>query len=175
MKEGGLSKCNMTRRDILKTAACAGIAAAGAGMSSNTYAFSKIYPQIKVAGIKDMKAGRQIEFDYPVYGKKAVIIDMGCAVEGGIGQNKSIVAYSMSCTHLGCTVSFDAETGMLMCGCHQSLYDPKRSGKVLGGPAPSSLPMVTLNIDKKGDIYAIGVAGLLYGMRNNLLDAEEVK
>jgi hypothetical protein len=35
--------------------------------------------------------------------------------------------------------------------------------------------MISLEIDKNGDIYAAGVAGLIYGLRNNLLDGEEVK
>jgi hypothetical protein len=36
--------------------------------------------------------------------------------------------------------------------------------------------MVSLDIDSStGDIFAVGVAGLIYGLRNNLLDGKEVK
>jgi hypothetical protein len=36
--------------------------------------------------------------------------------------------------------------------------------------------MVSLEIDEStGDIYAVGVAGLIDGLRNNLQDGEEVR
>jgi len=66
----------------------------------------------------------------------------------------------------------DKESGMLVCECHQSVYDPKQSGKVIEGPAPNSLPMVALEADKNGDIYAVGVAGLIYGLRKQSFGRE---
>ncbi len=177
VKEKELSQENsMTRRKLLKTAGCAGAAALLIGGLNDkaSAAFSKgTYPQIKIANLRDLQAGRTIKFDYPLIGRKNVLIDLGCVVEGGIGPNKSIVAYSQFCTHLGCSVGFEWENGMLVCECHQTVYDPKRSGLVVEGPAPNSLPMVSLDIDNAtGDIYAVGVAGLIYGLRNNLLDGE---
>lgn len=158
----------------------AGIAAAGAavlisGLKGKARASNGTYPQVKVSNIKDLKPGKAVKFDYPLVGRKNILIDLGCAVEGGAGANKSVVAYSSFCTHLGCGVDMDKESGMLVCECHQSVYDPKQSGKVVEGPAPNSLPMLALEVDKNGDIYAVGVAGLIYGLRNNLLDGEEVK
>ncbi|MBI5055125.1 MAG: arsenate reductase (azurin) small subunit [Nitrospirae bacterium] len=177
MKESELQNEDVTRRSILKTA---GIAAAGAavlisGLKGKARASNGTYPQVKVSNIKDLKPGKAVKFDYPLVGRKNILIDLGCAVEGGAGANKSVVAYSSFCTHLGCGVDMDKESGMLVCECHQSVYDPKQSGKVVEGPAPNSLPMLALEVDKNGDIYAVGVAGLIYGLRNNLLDGEEVK
>ncbi len=169
----------MSRRKLLKTAGCAGAAALLiSGLGSEAAASSKyrVYPQVKIANLRDIRAGRLIKFDYPLIGRKNILMDMGCVVEGGAGPNKSIVAYSMFCSHLGCSVEMDRGKGMLVCECHQSVYDPKRSGRVVEGPAPTSLPMVSLEIDgPTGDIYAVGVAGLIYGLRNNLLDGQEVR
>ncbi len=173
-------KKSISRRKLLKTAGCAGAAVvaltsglsgkAGAALSSGTY------PQTKIANLRDLQVGRSIKFDYPLVGRKNLLVDLGCVVEGGAGPRKSVVAYSTFCSHLGCAVEMEQESGMLVCECHQTIYDPKRSGRVIEGPAPSNLPMVTLDIDNStGDIYATGVAGLIYGLRNNLLDGEEVR
>ena len=167
----------MSRRKLLKTAGCVGAAALVVGGLADKAAAAGngIYPQVKVANLRDLRAGRSVKFDYPLIGRKNIIMDMGCNVEGGVGPDKSIVAYSMFCSHLGCGVDMDWEKGKMICECHQSVYDPKRSGRVVEGPAPGSLPMVALNVDSStGDIYAAGVAGLIYGLRNNLLDGEEV-
>lgn len=166
----------ISRRKILKAAGCAGASAIIAGgTTGSTAATNKVYPQVKVANIRDLGAGRIVEFDYPLIGRKSIIMDIGCNVEGGVGPNSSIVAYSKFCTHLGCGVEFDRERGNLVCECHQTEYDPKRSGKIIQGPAPNSLPKIFLRVDSStGDIYAIGAAGLIYGLRNNLLDGEEV-
>ncbi|MBI5664705.1 MAG: arsenate reductase (azurin) small subunit [Nitrospirae bacterium] len=167
----------MTRRRILKTACIAGAGAAVliSGLKGKADASGKTYPQVKVVNVKDIKPGKPVKFDYPLVGRKNILINCGCNAEGGIGTDKSIVAYSSFCTHLGCGVDMDKESGMLVCECHQSVYDPKQSGKVVEGPAPCSLPMVSLEVDKNGDIYAVGVAGLIYGLRNNLLEGEGVK
>ncbi len=167
----------MTRRKILKAACCAGAVAAVSmtALKSRADAASETYPQVKVGNIKNLPAGKTLKFDYPIVGRKNILVNLGCSVEGGVGPGNSIVAYSTFCTHLGCSVDLDKDSGMLVCECHQTVYDPKKSGFVVEGPAPNSLPMISLDIDKNGDIYAVGVAGLIYGLRNNLLDGEVVK
>ncbi len=164
----------MTRRTILKAACCAGAVAAVA-LSGKAEAAKETYPQVKVGNIKNLPAGKTLKFDYPLVGRKNILMNLGCSVEEGAGPDKSIVAYSMFCTHLGCSVDMDKESGMLVCECHQTVYDPKKSGWVVEGPAPTHLPMISLDVDKNGDIYAVGAAGLIYGLRNNLLDGQEVK
>jgi len=168
----------ISRRRLIKAAGCAGAVALlingirGEALASK----GRTYPHVRIANIRDLSPGRVIKFDYPLVGRKNLLIDLGCMVQGGIGPNRSIVAYSMFCTHLGCSVDLDPEKGLLVCECHQSEFDPKRSGFVVQGPAPVHLPMVNLGYDEKtGDIYAIGVSGLIYGLRNNLLDGEEVR
>lgn len=166
----------ITRRNLLKTAGCAGAAALVlGGLAGKASASGGNYPQVKIANIKNLTAGKTVKFDYPLAGRKNILVNLGCSVDGGVGAEKSIVAYSAFCTHLGCGVDMDKESGMLICECHQSIYDPKQSGKLIEGPSPSNLPMIALDVDKNGDIFAVGVAGLIYGLRNNLLDGEEVK
>ena len=54
-----------------------------------------------------------------------------------------IIALSLVCTHLGCTVSVTPE-GMI-CPCHGSRFD--RNGRVLSGPAERSLLRLTVEQD----------------------------
>ncbi|MBI5410033.1 MAG: arsenate reductase (azurin) small subunit [Nitrospirae bacterium] len=167
----------VTRRSLLKTACIAGAGAAVliSGLKGKAEASGGTYPQIKISNVKDLKPGKTVKFDYPLVGRKNILMNLGCSVEEGVGADKSVVAYSMFCTHLGCGVELDKESGLLVCECHQTVYDPKHNGRVIEGPAPCSLPMISLEVDKSGDIYAVGVAGLIYGLRNNLLDGEGVK
>ncbi len=168
---------SISRRKLLKTAGCAGAAALViGGLAGRADASTGTYPQVRIANLRDIREGKPIKFDYPLIGRKSLLIDCGCRVEGGIGPKKSIVAYSMFCTHLGCGVELDRNSEMLICECHQSVYNPGESGRVVEGPAPGSLPMISLDIDNSnGEIFATGVAGLIYGLRNNLLDGEEVR
>lgn len=67
------------------------------------------------------------------------------------GTAKGYVAYSMVCTHAGCLVSNRLE-GKLYCPCHGSQYDPTEGAKVVGGPAPRSLPQLPIGVSKKGEL-----------------------
>ncbi|MBN9511148.1 MAG: Rieske (2Fe-2S) protein [Alphaproteobacteria bacterium] len=59
-----------------------------------------------------------------------------------------VVAYSDVCTHQGCAVNmWVKEIGALFCSCHGSIYDPKASATVLGGPAPRPLPPLGLKME----------------------------
>src|SRR5260370_34856026 len=52
-------------------------------------------------------------------------------------SDDGIVAYSGVCTHAGCDVTlWQAETRRFRCPCHESEFDPRDRGRVVGGPAP---------------------------------------
>lgn len=56
-----------------------------------------------------------------------------------------IVAYSAVCTHTGCDVNeWDDVSGLLLCPCHESRFDPRDAARVKGGPAPRALAAVPL-------------------------------
>ncbi|MEM4086819.1 MAG: Rieske 2Fe-2S domain-containing protein [Saccharolobus sp.] len=106
---------------------------------------------------------------------------------GGVGPNKSIVAYSAICQHLGCippeihfyppkymktglptpnylpSVALQAAQqanapGIIHCDCHGSSYDPYHGASVLTGPTVRPLPYVELYWDSNTDfLYAIGM------------------
>jgi rieske iron-sulfur protein len=58
-----------------------------------------------------------------------------------------IVAYTAVCTHMACWVTdWLNSKQVLQCACHQSEYDPRQDGKVVGGPAPRPLPALPLRI-----------------------------
>ncbi|MGH9230456.1 MAG: Rieske 2Fe-2S domain-containing protein [Acidimicrobiales bacterium] len=66
-----------------------------------------------------------------------------------------IVAYSKLCTHVGCPVGlYQAESGLLLCPCHQSTFDVMRHAQPVFGPAARSLPQLPLGLDDDGYIIA---------------------
>jgi ubiquinol-cytochrome c reductase iron-sulfur subunit len=65
------------------------------------------------------------------------------------------VAYSKMCTHLGCPVGlYDRELELLVCPCHQSMFDVRDGAVPEFGPAPRPLPQLPLYIDSAGYIRA---------------------
>jgi len=78
------------------------------------------------------------------------------------------VAFSALCQHMGCPVRYDPAAKELICPCHQSHYDPAVGGMVVIGPAELPLPRVMLEVDAHGNVYALGVAELVYGYASNL-------
>jgi len=58
-----------------------------------------------------------------------------------------VIAYTAVCTHSGCDVDdWLAGEKLLSCSCHESVFDPKDSGKVVDGPAPRPLPALPLKL-----------------------------
>lgn len=58
-----------------------------------------------------------------------------------------VVAYSAVCTHAQCPVSeWRRDAGVLHCPCHQSEFDPKQGGKVVGGPAQRPLAALPVKL-----------------------------
>jgi len=93
---------------------------------------------------------------------------------GGVGIDRSVVAYSAICAHHLAyptrQVSFisfrDAPSrvypraNVITCCAQQSVYDPAEGAKVLAGPAPQPLCAIILEHDVKTDeLYALGTYG----------------
>ena len=60
-------------------------------------------------------------------------------------SDTDVMALDSTCTHLGCRVSWDAETQELKCPCHGGVYDS--SGAVKAGPPPAPLARLTTRIE----------------------------
>jgi cytochrome b6-f complex iron-sulfur subunit len=64
---------------------------------------------------------------------------LACLEDGGF------LALSRRCTHLGCTVPWDAQKGQFACPCHASVFDIR--GEVIQSPAPRALDRFSLSIE----------------------------
>lgn len=126
----------------------------------------------QVANVGTMQVNAPLSFYYPLEGttQPNFIIKLGVAVDDGIGPDGDIVAFSDVCQHLGCNPGFVAPGGsppcnssyvateaVMYCCCHGSIYDLEEDTKVIGGPAPRSVPRVILGVDSSGNIYAVGM------------------
>jgi ubiquinol-cytochrome c reductase iron-sulfur subunit len=68
---------------------------------------------------------------------------------------KGYVAYSKLCTHLGCPVGlYEQQLQLLVCPCHQSMFDVNNGAIPQFGPAPRPLPQLPLYIDANGNLRA---------------------
>ena len=64
---------------------------------------------------------------------------------------KGYVAYSKVCTHLGCPVGlYEQQLQLLVCPCHQSMFNVTNGAIPQFGPAPRPLPQLPLYIDADG-------------------------
>jgi ubiquinol-cytochrome c reductase iron-sulfur subunit len=63
------------------------------------------------------------------------------------------VAYSKLCTHLGCPVGlYEQELELLVCPCHQSMFNVRNGAVPQFGPAPRPLPQLPLYFDADGNL-----------------------
>lgn len=60
-------------------------------------------------------------------------------------------AMSGVCTHLGCSVGFDAGAQRFHCPCHHGLFDLK-TGAVVGGPPPRGLDTLPVKVEN-GEVH----------------------
>ncbi|RME42775.1 MAG: arsenate reductase (azurin) small subunit, partial [Chloroflexi bacterium] len=133
-------------------------------------------PRTKVASAKDLEAGKPLKANYPDNKSPIYVVKLGKAVMGGVGPDGDIVAFSRLCPHMGCTLKqFIADQNTLVCGCHYSVFDLSKGGMMVIGQSTDNLPQVDLEYDAgSGDIYAVGVRGLIYGRLLNVLAPEQV-
>lgn len=67
------------------------------------------------------------------------------------------VAYSKLCTHMGCPVGlFQQDPDVLVCPCHQAVFDVLDGARPVQGPADRPLPQLPLVIDDDGTLRAGG-------------------
>lgn len=154
-----MSQTSVDRRHLLRIA---GSAAAGAAVGTAVAESAAAASRVPIVALADLRPLEPVSFDYPE-GAPALLVDLGRPVEGGVGPNRSILAVSTLCQHMGCPVSFEAESRELVCHCHGSRYALERGGAAVEGAATRGLPRIALAIEN-GRIVATGVAeGVVYG------------
>ncbi|WP_454440751.1 arsenate reductase (azurin) small subunit [Vibrio bathopelagicus] len=181
----GHNKCMMSRRDFLLYSSAATAVSmvpltlfAGTSSEANVEARVVGYPRKKVAKLSELNNHDPVHFQYPDEGTNSIAMLVKADIEcgGGIGRQRDIVAYSMTCTHQGgpLTGAYKA-TGehriVGQCPFHLSTFDLRRHGVMVSGQAFESLPQVLLELEGD-DIYAVGVMGLIFGRMENLIDVE---
>ena len=127
-----------------------------------------------------LKAQANYVFHYPFEATPVFLLDLGKPAEphslstrdrdayswpGGVGRNRSIVAFSAICAHQLVyptrDVSFisfrktraqrGVQDGLIHCCAEHSQYDPARGAEVLAGPATQPLCAVLLSHEPKAD------------------------
>ncbi len=105
-----MKSCNqlveLGRRQFLRGGATAAAATVAAGIvprrADATPALARInYPSAKLANVKDLKTDQPAQIAYPDKNSPGVVIKIGRKVEGGVGPDGDIVAFSTLCPHKG--------------------------------------------------------------------------
>jgi Rieske Fe-S protein len=88
---------------------------------------------------KNTGAPRQLLEAGPVdsFGLNSVSAFMGGRFYLARQQDGGFIALSLRCTHLGCSISWEADKNRFICPCHSSAFDI--SGEVLNPPAARAL------------------------------------
>ena len=169
-------KCNrlvdIGRRQFLRGGAVAAAAAATATSAPARAAPAHAqldYPSNKLANIADLAINTPIDIQYPDSDSPGILLKFGEAVEGGVGPDGDIVAYSVLCPHKGWYLNYNADDRTLNCPGHFSRFDAEVAGQQIWGHATQNLPQFTLRVDEKGDIYAEGCSDLIFGRPSNVL------
>jgi len=185
----------MQRRDFIKF--CAASAAAAGAPAVSADARPHLYQRAKLVGAdgaplraRDVPANRNLIFHYPYAATPCFLLNLGrpaqaaaqlktvddkpYAWRGGVGAQRSIVAYSAICAHKLSYptrdisfISFRAEKSVgnrfarvIHCCSEHSQYDPADGGRVLAGPAPQPLAAILLEHDAASDeLAAVGTLG----------------
>ncbi len=174
-----MKRCNslveVGRRQFLRggSLATAGLASAAvlpAQQAKAAPANAQIdYPSNKLGNISDLKLNKPMDIAYPDADSPGALIKLGEAVEGGVGPDGDIVAFSTICPHKGWSLSYNADDSTYNCPGHFSRFDVEAGGQQVWGHATQNLPQFTLRVDDKGDIYAEGASDLIFGRPSNVL------
>ncbi len=167
---------DLGRRQLLRggATAVAGAAAATVMPARSAKATARAhvdYPSNRLANVKDLRVNTPMDIAYPDGESPGVLLKLGERVDGGVGPDGDIVAYSVMCPHKGFTLAYDAEDKTLNCPGHYSRFDCEKEGQQIWGHSNQNLPMFRLHVAANGDIFAEGVDDLLYGRTSNVLEA----
>lgn len=174
--ESGKPACLNRRQFLFYSAGAVSTVALGSifGVSAAFASEAKYakYPGKKIATLSELQLDSPIDFLYPnddpTYAQ-CFLVKLGEKAGGGVGPDTDIVAFSSLCTHMGGLLnrSYKPEHKVAgPCPSHLTTFDLTRHGMVVAGHAVESLPQIVLEL-KGSDIYATGVAGLIFGGAKN--------
>jgi Rieske Fe-S protein len=185
----------MERRDFLKL--CAAATAAGGTSVLAADARPRFYSRARLLDAKgapllapQVPVERNLIFHYPYAATPCFLLNLGRPAKatatlktlderpyewhGGVGAERSIVAYSAICAHKLTYptrdisfISYRAEKSarnrfgnVIHCCSEHSQYDPAEGARVVAGPAPQPLAAILLEHDSNTDeLHAVGTLG----------------
>ncbi len=124
-----VNRATFTRRNFFRAAAIA----LGAGLLA---AFHSLTDRTTAVQRRPRRVTLPADLAQDVTFVDAVIV---CRTDAGIR------AMSARCTHLGCTITHQAD-GLLVCPCHGSRFH--LDGRVAGGPATRALEVLPCRLDR---------------------------
>jgi Rieske Fe-S protein len=133
----------MKRRRLLNTLLSSGIAATAASIIYPIVRFI-IPPEAAESAVMSVSAGRPDDVPPNTGTIFKFGAEPGLLIRTTEGELK---AFSARCTHLNCTVQYDAAQKLIVCACHNGQFD--LNGKNVAGPPPKPLP--ALNVNVRGD------------------------
>ncbi|MGB7347847.1 MAG: arsenate reductase (azurin) small subunit [Pirellulaceae bacterium] len=141
-----------------------------AAQDADTRVQVSLFPRTQIAKLSDLRQDVPVEFNYPssALHTNCMLIKLGTAAGGGVGDDNDIVAFNARCTHMGGDLStgYVSQHKLLGCGEHLSTFDLTRHGIMVAGHATERLPQIILETDGD-DILATGIIGLYYGYHVN--------
>jgi len=186
----------MKRRTFIRLcAATAGAASAQAFAASDARPQRYTRSRLEIGGGRPLRASdvpvdRNLIFHYPYAATPCFLLNLGRPLSapaelktaaaqsyrwpGGVGPERSIVAYSAICAHQLAYptreisfISYRTEKGaqnrfsnVIHCCSEHSQYDPAHGARVVAGPAPQPLAAILLEYDARDDaLYAVGTLG----------------
>lgn len=186
----------MRRRIFLQTCSAAAFAATprftvAADARPRYYSRARLVgPDGKPVRAATLPAHTNLVFHYPFAATPCFLLNLGRRLEvgaslrtadaytyrwqGGVGPERSIVAYSAICAHKMSYptrqisfISYRAERSrggkhsrVIRCCSEHSEYDPAQGAAVVGGPARQPLAAILLDYDERADeLYAVGTLG----------------
>lgn len=185
----------MERREFIRV--CAASALTSALPAAAADAKPHLYARARLVDLhrqplkgRSLAAQRNFIFHYPFAATPCFLLNLGKPTrpaaalktadaqsyrwEGGVGADRSIVAYSAICAHklsyptrqisfISYTTEPMRQNGhaqVIHCCSEHSQYDPFEGAKVVSGPAPQPLAAILLEYDAPNDeLYAIGTLG----------------
>lgn len=170
-KKSKKSSCLLSRRYFLfasaSTVSTLMIPLSLSGATQQVPAQVGTFPKRGIARLSELKLQEPVYFNFPDSGPFStnILVKLGQPAGGGIGPDRDIVAFNLTCTHRGGSLgtSYKPENASLgPCPMHLSSFDMTRHGILITGMATESLPQIILEVEDD-DIMAIGVLGLFYG------------
>ena len=187
----------MERHDFVKLCAASAAAPAlpsaaqSAGLVAHAYPRAKLVDASRAAlRLEQLRVGVNYVFDYPFSATPCFLLRLDHPTaggvelkteaggsyrwDGGVGPDKSVVAYSAICAHKMTyptrQVSFigyrndpspvAGKGKVITCCSDRSVYDPSTGARVVSGPAPQPLATILLEHDaKKDELFAVGTFG----------------